>query len=131
MGASGADRQRRRQKKLAKQRKKSETRRRERGQADFANNSRALPGDVSTWPILECFVDPRWRIPPALATVSPQTPDRPDRPLVPGAPLRRAGQAAGAAPVMALDPVIAERLAQDIMRRIERNLRIERERRGL
>ncbi len=44
-----------------------------------------------------------------------------DSPFLPGA----------AAPATALDPGVAERLAQDVMRRIERNLRIERERRGL
>jgi hypothetical protein len=44
------------------------------------------------------------------------------------APTRSAAPATGAA---SLDPAVAERLADDVVRRVERQLRIERERRGL
>ena len=86
-----------------------------------------------------------WRAPrstPGPALASPVSPAPPatmpsaagqavDSPFLPGAPARRSGPAGAAAPATALDPGVAERLAQDVMRRIERNLRIERERRGL
>lgn len=43
----------------------------------------------------------------------------------------QAAVAATQAPVKALEPAVAERLVQDVIRRVDRRLRIERERRGL
>lgn len=62
----------------------------------------------------------------AQAAVKPVAP-------MPGAiePARPLTARSAAKPALQLDPVIAERLAQDVMRRIERKLRIGRERRGI
>jgi hypothetical protein len=48
--------------------------------------------------------------------------------LDPGAP---PGRAAVSQTVMKLDPALVDRLADDVIRRVERRVRIERERRGL
>jgi hypothetical protein len=69
--------------------------------------------------------------PPAAASAWPSRPPRSVPELVTAVETPPSVASAGAARITALDPALVDRLTDDVIRQVERRVRIERERRGI